>query len=277
MRVEALFAPRWAGGWAASRVLFVFAALSAHLPRLGQIQDAAQHPSVVLTAGPMRLVEQAVLSGPQAMGLWAVGCLGLGALLAGGRAAKPGLLLWLLSHYPMIILAGLSARVPERMFLWVALALLMAPISERGLTEKARSPAPRWLLLLVACALYGSPGWLKATMEPAWWTGEALAYDLVDRNFGLKPVGVWLSGQPVLTRLMSWGTILIEASFPFLIWWRRSNPWILLAAGGMHLGIELMMTVKSLSFLTLAMYPVLLHPEVAQRLWRRCRDILRSS
>ena len=37
-----------------------------------------------------------------------------------------------------------------------------------------RSPAPRWLLLLVACALYGSTGWLKATMEPAWWTGEAL-------------------------------------------------------------------------------------------------------
>ncbi len=267
--IERLFSPVWAGGWSGTRVLFVLAALVAHLPRLGQIRDAVQYPDVVLTSGPLRLVEQVALTGGQATGLWVVGLAGLAALLWGGRAAKPGLLLWLASSYPMIILTGLSARVPERMFLWVAVGLLLAPIGERGLSQKHRSPAARWYLLLVASALYGSTGWLKATMEPAWWTGEALAYDLVDLHFGLKPVGVWLSGQPALTRALSWGTILIEASFPLLIWWRRSNVWILLAAGCMHLGIELLMTVKALSFLTLAMYPVLLHPDVARRIWLR--------
>ena len=269
------FSPVWAGGWTGTRVLFVLAALIAHLPRRQQIHDAVQYPDVVLTSGPLRLVEQVQLSGDQAMALWVAGLAGLAALLWGGRAARPGLLLWLASTYPMIILTGLSARVPERLFLWVAAALLLAPIGERSLTQKQRSPAARWLLLLVACALYGSTGWLKATMEPAWWSGEALAYDLVDLHFGLKPAGVWLSGQPALTRVLSWGTILIEASFPLLIWWRRSNPWILLAALGMHLGIELLMTVKTLSLLTVAMYPVLLHPDVAQRLWQR--TILRGS
>ncbi|MFT5686245.1 MAG: hypothetical protein ACI8RZ_007201 [Myxococcota bacterium] len=266
--MDRLFAPIWAGGWASARVLFVLAALVAHLPRLGQIRDAVQYPGVLLTSGPMRLVEQVQLTGGQATGLWVAGLVGLSALLWGGRAAKPGLVVWLVSYYPMIILTGLSARVPERLFLWVAVGLLMAPISERRLTEKHRSPAARWYLMIVFCALYGSTGWLKALMEPAWWTGEALSYDLVDLHFGLKPAGVWLSGQPGITRALSWGTIVIEASFPLLIWWRRSNPWILLAALCMHLGIELLMTVRALSFVTLAMYPVLLHPEVAQRLSR---------
>jgi hypothetical protein len=271
--MDRLFAPTWAGGWTATRVLFVLAALIAHLPRLRQIHDATQYPAVVLTSGPMRLFEQVQLSAAAATALWVLGIAGLLALLWGGRAAKPGLLVWLGCYYPMIILTGLSARVPERMFLWVAAGLLLAPIAQRRLSDKHRSPVPRWFLLVVACALYGSTGWLKATMEPAWWTGEALAYDLVDLYFGLKPIGVWVSGQPHLTRLLSWATIAIEASFPLLIWWRRSNPWILLAAGCMHLGIELLMTVRALSFLTLAMYPVLLHPDVAQRIWRRWETI----
>ena len=148
-------------------MLVALTALIAHLPRLQQIADAQVHPGLVLTAGPMRLVEQVALSAGQAQALWMGGLVGIAGWLWGGRLAKPGLLVWLVCSYPMIILGGLSARVPERLFLLVAVGLLVAPISERGLADTHRSPAARWYLLLVACALYGAPGWLKATMEPA--------------------------------------------------------------------------------------------------------------
>lgn len=267
--LERWFSPTWAGGWGLTRWLFALAALVAHLPRYQQIQDAQACPDVVQTVGPLALADSILLSEVQSLGLWAVGLVGLAGLLRGGRWAKPGLLVWLVSYYGIIGFGGLSARVPERLFLWVSLGLLLAPIGERQLTLKARSPAVRWYFLVLAASLYGSTGWLKALLEPAWWTGEALAYNLVDRDFGLGRLGVWVSGKTLLTQVLSWTTLAIEASFPLLIWFRKTNPWVLLAALCMHVGIESLMTVGALSVLTLSLFPILLHPDVARGLWER--------
>lgn len=266
---ERLFAPEWAGGWVLTRWLYAVASLTLHLPRYDQIVDAQAHPEVVFTSGPFRVADTLVLSYPASVALWSAGLVGLGALARGGRLARSGLGLWLVTAWPLVMWGGLSARVPERLFLLVGLVLLLAPLHDERPGPRRHHGLPRWLLLVLACALYGSTGWLKALTEPAWWTGEALAYDLVDRYFGVRPVGVWLSARPGWTRALSLYTIAVEASLPLLIWWRRSNPWILAAAAGLHLGIEVAMDVGPLTWCTLAMYPVLLHPEVAERLWRR--------
>ncbi len=267
---DRIFAPEWAGGWALSRILLAVAALAAHLPRAWGIGDVYGAEDIYFTMGPFALNNHIVLSTPTAWGVWTVGLVGLLGLLGGGRLAKPGLLVWLFTTSLLLVNETLNIKAYDRLVLWISLAFLLAPIGERHLTKKARSPFPRWVLLIVFCALYGSTGWLKAIKEPTWWTnGDVLAYHMVHHYFGMKPVGVWASTQRWLLMPLCWGTVLFEASFPLLVWWRRSNPWVLLVGAMMHLGIRLFMNVGPFSYIALSVYPVLLHPEVARDLWSR--------
>jgi len=267
---DRLFAPQWAGGWALSRVLLALAALAGHLPRAWGIGDVYGVQDLVFTMGPMTLNNHVQWSEGTAWGLWAAGLIGLGGLLFGGRAAKPGLLLWFGTTVLLLVNETLNVKAYDRLFMWVTLAFLFAPISERKLTTKWRSPAGRWLLLIVFMALYGSTGWLKALKEPTWWTnGDVLSYHTLHHYFGMKPVGVWASTQKWLLMPMCWVTVIFEAAFPVLVWIRRVNPWLLVVGALMHIGIRLFMNVGPFSYLALAVYPVLLHPEVAHQWWER--------
>ncbi len=215
------------------------------------------------------VADHALLGAAGAYGLWALGLLGLAGLLYGGRAAKPGLALWLACYLAVLAAMGLESRLPTRWLVMVSVGLTLGPIGERGLAARWRSPVGRWYFLVLFGAIYGSTGWLKLLTEPAWRDGTALAYDLVDLNFGMTPLGVWVSRQQSLLALMGWWTILFEAGFPLLVWLRRANPWILAAGVCMHLGIESLMHVGTLTWTCLAMYPVLLDPALAQRAWAR--------
>ncbi|MES2644841.1 MAG: hypothetical protein V4850_35465 [Myxococcota bacterium] len=269
--LDTLFAPRWAGGWTLARWLFAAAALDAHVGRFGSVRDALAAPDLVLSSGPARVADHVLLGAGGAWALWTVGLLGLVGLGFGGRAAKPGLLLWFVAHTVLIVAMGLSVRAPERLLVFVTIGLLLGPISERGLTGKARAPVARWYLIVVFASLYGSTGWMKLLEEPAWWTGEALRYDLVDRFHAGGALAAWLSGQPALCRLLGWGTILFEAGFPFLILLAPLTPWLLAAGLLMHLTIGMLMDVGSLGVLSIAMYPVLVDPDVARTIYERAR------
>jgi hypothetical protein len=266
-----LFAPRWAGGWALARLLFAPAASVAHLERFPSIQDALAAPTFTLSSGPARISDHVLLGDAAAWTTWGVGFVGLAGLFYGGRLAKPGLLLWFACHAALLVLLGLNIRAPERMMVFVTLGLLLAPIGERGLTAKARSPVARWYLLVVYGALYGSTGFLKLFVEPAWRAGTALPFDLVDRHHAGGAVAAWLSGQPLLAAIMGWATIALEAGFPLLIAFPRFSPWILAGLAGMHLGIGVLMEVGPLGTLCISMFPVLLDPDVARRFWERIR------
>ena len=137
-------------------------------------------------------------------------------LLFGGRVAKPGLVLWLLTTTVLLVNETLNIKAYDRLNLWLCLAFLLAPIGERALQHKWRSPEARWVLLITFCALYGSTGWLKALKEPTWWTtGDVLAYHMLHPYFGMKPIGVWVSGQQWLVVPLCWITVVFEAGFPF--------------------------------------------------------------
>ena len=264
------FAPEWAGGWTAARIVFGLALLATHLPRAGGIGDCYGVQDILFTMGPLTLNKHIVWSETTAWGIWSAGLAGIVGLLFGGRAAKPGLLVWLLATACLLVNETLNIKAYDRLNLWLTLAFLVAPIGERGLQYKWRSPVGRWLLLVIFCALYGSTGWLKALKEPTWWTnGDVLAYHMLHPYFGMKPLGVWLSNQPWLLIPMAWTTVVFEAGFPLLIWWRRTNPWLLLVGVLMHLGIRVLMNVGPFSYVALAAYPALLRPDVAHTLYTR--------
>ena len=266
--LDRLFAPQWAGGWVVARVVFAAALLATHLPRAAGIGDVYGVQDILFTMGPLTLNQTIVWSEGSAWALWGGGLLGLGGLLFGGRAAKPGLLLWLVTTALLLVNETLNIKAYDRLNLWLCLAFFLAPIGERTLQDKWRSPVARWVLLIIFCGLYGSTGWLKALKEPSWWTtGDVLAYHLLHPYFGMKPIGVWVSAQPWIVLPLCWATVLFEASFPFLVWWRRTNPWLLLAGLLMHLGIGLFMNVGPFSYVALAAYPALLRPELAQKIY----------
>ncbi len=259
---------QWAGAWPLARILFALVALRHHLLRGRDAQDALETPNIVFNAGPLHLADQVLIGPVSATFVWILGIIGLSGLLYGGRLSKPGLTAWLLSTYTLIATCGLQARVPERFALWASLVLIIAPIGERGLLRAYRSPFARQILLVVLGSLYLSTGIMKAVEEPAWWTGEAIAYDLLDRFHAGGPISAWASGQPAICLLLSWYTLVFEIGFVFLVGLSRTNPFIVLMGIGLHLGIGMLMDVGALGEMVLALYPVLLCPDQAER-WTR--------
>ena len=268
-RLDAAFAPTWAGGWAASRLIFVFAAICAHLPRLFRIDDAYACRDMLFTRPPYSLADWVVWSPASATAVWALGALGIVGVAWGGAWFRLGLLAYLLGTWGLLAEEALNVKAHDRLALWVALALFVSPAGERGLSQKWRSPAGRWLMLIVFGWLYWSTGTLKATQEPGWWDGRALQLNLVHRFHAGGPLALWLSGHRVVCRVLGWATVGFEMGSPFLLVWRRGNPWVLLVGAGFHLGILTMMNVGAFSFVALSAYPVLLHPEVGRKLWER--------
>lgn len=269
--LDRLFAPQWAGGWAATRVAYALVCLWAHLPRALGIPDAYAPEDMVFSRGPLFLNDHWRMSVPSATAVWAIAAAGLGAALYGGKAAKPGLVVWLVAGWLFMSAETLDIKAYDRLMTWVGMALLLAPVGERALTEKWRSPVGRWFLLVVYVAIYGSTGTLKLLQEPRWWTGEVLAYHLVHPWFGSYALGTWVSARPWLTAPASWFTLLFECGFPLLVWSRWTNPWVLLAGVLFHLGVFALMDVGPFSFVSIAAYPALLHPVVGHALWERWR------
>jgi hypothetical protein len=99
---------------------------------------------------------------------------------------------------------------------------------------------------------------MKLLFEPAWATGKTLEYFLVDTSFGLRPLGVLASAHRWMLAPAAWLTVAFEASFPFLIPWRRTRGPLLLAGVALHVGIFALMTVGPFSVAALAAYPVML-------------------
>jgi len=278
--IERLFEPAWAGGWAWMRRCWALAALACVLPRFGSVEDAYAASDMIFSRGPWFLADHVVLGPAAVYGLLAGCALCLVAVARGGRLFVPCLLLFLLMNWTVLSAEALSIKGSDRLLTQTGLVLLFSPAREKDLRNAWRSETARWFLLVVYMALYGSTGWLKLLKEPAWWSGKVLANHLVHPWFGSRPLGVWVSAQPWLTIPMSWTTVLAEALFPLLVFFRRTNPWILALLAGMHLGILLLMDLWRFSLVSVAGYPVLLHPGIAREIqlrWQAWRQSRRGS
>jgi hypothetical protein len=257
-------------GWPVFRVLFAVAGLLTWLPRAAHLTETYSSAGIVIAAGRVPLAETAVWSPTTAWALWGATVLGL-LLVGAGRLVRVGLLLFALAACALMFEEGLNMKAYDRLMLWQAFALLLAPAAAARVQDG--SPVARYTLTLTYCGLYGMTGWNKILEEPLWWRGVPLAYDLVERNFGGKPLGIWLSGHIWMLAPMCWLTLIFEAGFPLLVWVRRVNPWLLALGAFFHAMTVLTLHVNTFGLVATAAYPVLLFPERAEALiiWARRR------
>ncbi len=269
-RLDRWFAPVWAAPWQVARVLWAVSQAYAHALRFGRIGDVYGATDMIYTSPLSSLNEYVKWSYTTASAWWLLGAVGLGCTFAGGRAGKPGVVMYLLGAWALLLEEALNIKAHDRLALWVAFGLLLGPLAERG-TRAYRSPVGRWYLLVVYCAIYGSTGLLKAIHEPGWFDGTVLPAHLTLVNFSGSPLALWVARQWWFVFVGGWWTVLFELAFPLLIWFRRTNPWLLLVAAVFHLAVVALMDVGAFSYISISMYPVLLHPEVAERWWTTLR------
>jgi hypothetical protein len=106
----------------------------------------------------------------------------------------------------------------------------------------------QWQLMLI----YVCTVWLKAPDE-FWRRGEAIPYFMMSM-FARHPSPVF-SHLPVLGALLTYGTLVLEASIPFLLWMRKTRMLGLALGIGLHFGIALS---ARLGLFTIAMLPLYL-------------------
>ena len=107
-----------------------------------------------------------------------------------------------------------------------------------------------------------------------WLGGDAIWYVFVDNetyyfNGFLLDV---LSRQYWIVNLATYGTILIEIAFPFLIWQRSTRPYLLAAAIFLHLQFAFLMGLFYFSFVMIMGHMSFVRPEWLARLgewWKR--------
>jgi hypothetical protein len=272
--LDRLFEPEWAGGWDLARWGFVVAAILAHLPRTHRIGDAYASPDMVFTTGPFVLADYVRWTVPTAWAIWAAGAAAIALVAWGGRCFRPGVALYLVASWALLAEEALDVKAHDRLFTWIALVMLLSPAGERRLSDKWRSPAARWAMIVIFAAIYGSTGFCKLLLEPRWLDGTAMQYHLVHRWHGGSPLAAWVASHWSLTAPLGWFTLLFECAFPILVWWRRANPWLLGAGVAFHLGTLALMNVGAFPIVSLAAYPALLHPEVARALHARIRALV---
>lgn len=271
--LQAWFRPTWAGPWSATRLLFVVAATLTHAPRAAGIGDVYGSSDLILTSRLFKLNDLFLVTPTHCWIAWAAGLIGLALVAWGGRALHVGLLVWFAGSWFLLASEAYNVKAYDRLLSWMALALLLSPAWRRDLARTWASPFARYAMLILFIAIYGSTGLCKLFHEPSWTgSGQVLQHHLLATTFGMRPLGVIVSGLPWLVAPMAWITVAFEVLFPFLVWLRRANPWLLLIGVCFHLGLLALMDVGPFGFVSIAAYPVLLHPDVAHDLWLRARD-----
>lgn len=268
-RLDRLYEPQWAVGWAWARVLWVVAATTQYGLDVLAIGDVWGTDDMLFTSGSYRLAEVVVVTPGWAAVWWASIMASIAVVAWGGRATKAGLVAFLFTAGSWLAWEAVNVKAHDRLLFFITLTMLMSPVDERGLVHKKRSPFARWTMVLMFCAAYGATGFHKAFGEPTWWTdGSVLAHHLVRPFHGEHAFGVWLSTQWWLLPILTITAVLWECAFPFLIWFKRANVPLLLFGLVFHASLTLWMDVGPFALVAWTAYPVLLHPERMQALHR---------
>jgi hypothetical protein len=95
------------------------------------------------------------------------------------------------------------------------------------------------MIQLHLALVYGSAG-LSKLMGPEWWNGTALEMIILTPEFHRFDLA-WLAAFPLLLNLGTHAGLLLEISYPVLVWVRPLRPLVLVAMALMHFGIDLLL------------------------------------
>jgi hypothetical protein len=135
----------------------------------------------------------------------------------------------------------------------------------------ARAPWALRLLQVQMTVLYLASVSNKLASD-TWNAGTAvsLAVRLDDLGRFAPPFG--MAGSELITNLLTYGTLAIEASLAVLVWNRTLRPYVLALGVCLHLGIDLTLRVGFFSWAVLVLYVAFLPPESVSRHLLQLRD-----
>ena len=92
----------------------------------------------------------------------------------------------------------------------------------------------------------------KVFDDPAWLNGEAIYWTVTSSMWSQCPFPeLFYKCDCLLSKIFTWGTILIEGSFPILVWFEKTKLIVVALVTSLHLGIAFM--VPNVAFFTLSM------------------------
>jgi predicted DCC family thiol-disulfide oxidoreductase YuxK len=102
-------------------------------------------------------------------------------------------------------------------------------------------------LLQLQMALFFLVAGAAKLQGQSWWHGLALWYAVNNHEYANLPVR-WLAEQFWLVNLLTYGTVVLELAYPFLVW-GRARAAMLSGAIALHLGIALFLGLYAFSLL----------------------------
>jgi len=94
-----------------------------------------------------------------------------------------------------------------------------------------------------------------------WWNGDAVWHVFTTEEFYSRAISGLLASHYWVANLATYATIGIEIAFPFLIWQRRTRPYLLAAAIFLHVQFALLMTLFYFSVVMMMGHMSFVRPE----------------
>jgi vitamin K-dependent gamma-carboxylase-like protein len=154
----------------------------------------------------------------------------------------------------------------------LALYLIFAPTSAglsigrflRNRKEFWSFPArPAWpirMLQIQFSVVYLFAVWSKVR-GITWNNGTAVSYALRITDLERFPVPAFVTHSPLISNVLTFGTLALELSLAILVWNRALRPWVLLAGLSLHLGIEYAIRIGFFSLTIISLYLIWVPPE----------------
>jgi predicted DCC family thiol-disulfide oxidoreductase YuxK len=105
-----------------------------------------------------------------------------------------------------------------------------------------------------------------------WWNGNAIWLVFSNNDYYHETLLNFLAGQYWLVNIATYATVLIEIAYPFLIWQRRSRPYLLAGAIFLHLQFAALMGLFYFSWVMIMGHMSFVRPEWLSALgawWKR--------
>jgi predicted DCC family thiol-disulfide oxidoreductase YuxK len=105
-----------------------------------------------------------------------------------------------------------------------------------------------------------------------WWNGNAIWLVFSNNDYYHDALLNFLAGQYWLVNIATYATVLIEIAYPFLIWQRRSRPYLLAGAIFLHLQFAALMGLFYFSWVMIMGHMSFVRPEWLSALgawWKR--------
>ncbi len=112
-------------------------------------------------------------------------------------------------------------------------------------------------IMLQLCVSYFGLG-LAKSLDPLWIKGEAVYYALINERYMGTPYNEWIVQHAWLVYISNYGTILFELGFPFLIWFKKLRPALLVIGIIFHLSIYIFLMIYGFEIVFMLIYGLFL-------------------